>query len=121
MLADTTHRVDQPLRSVLLGLAAEIADVDGEVLRVGSEVVVPDPLIDRRVVEHDPRVADKQLQQVELGLGELESPATPRRDPTGRVDRQVAQLEMIPDLGLGADAPGERPEPREELTQIPTT
>ena len=39
-------RVDQLGQITGVDLAAQVADVHGEVLRVGSEVVVPDPLVD---------------------------------------------------------------------------
>ena len=54
------------------GLAAQVADVDVERARAGLEVEAPDPVVDRVAPEHDAGVQHEQLEQVELGLGELE-------------------------------------------------
>src|SRR6187200_3460691 len=64
--------VDQLGLARLLQLATEVGDVHREVLRVRAEVVAPDPLVDRRVVQHDALVAHQQFEQVELGLGQLD-------------------------------------------------
>src|SRR4051794_39803437 len=47
------HRVDQLVLARALELAAQVGDVHRQVLRIRPEVVTPDPLVDRRVVEHD--------------------------------------------------------------------
>ena len=76
----TADGVDQLGLAGKFELAAQVGDVDGEVLAVGPEVVAPDPVVDGRVVEHDPLVAQQQLEQVELGLRQLDlalDPATP--------------------------------------------
>ena len=41
---DSAHRLDQPRLAALLGLAAQVADVDLERVRARSEVVAPDRL-----------------------------------------------------------------------------
>src|SRR6478752_1571159 len=63
---DAAHRVDQLGLAGTLQLAAQVRDVHRQVLGVRPEVVTPDPLVDRRVVEHDALVAHEQLEEVEL-------------------------------------------------------
>ena len=92
---DAAHGLDQAGLALGLGLAPQVADVHGEVLRVGAEVVVPDAVVDRRVVEHDTLVAHEQLEQVELRLRELELTRTPPGPPSRRVDAQVGQLDDL--------------------------
>ncbi len=114
-------------RPALFGLAAEVADVDRQVLRVGAEVVVPDPVVDRGVIEHDPGVADQQFEQIELGLAEFDV-APGAADPTaGRVEFEVVEGQQLADVGLGAfERPGpvvlrsaqERPHPSEQLLEV---
>ena len=93
-VADAAHGVDQPLLPAGLGLAPEVADVHGEVLRIRSEVVVPDPLVDRRVVEDDAGVADEQLEEVELRLRQVELVVASPDAAGGGVDAQVAESQF---------------------------
>lgn len=65
-------------------------------LEFGPEVVVPDPVVDRRVVEHDPGIAHEQLEQLVLRLAELELAVAVPRTPAGRVDAQVAEPGALP-------------------------
>src|SRR5262245_25666409 len=71
-VADASHGVDELALAITLELSAEVADVHGEVLRIGTEVVAPDAVVDRAVVEHDPAVAHEQLEDVELGFRQLD-------------------------------------------------
>ena len=58
---------------------------------VGAEVVAPDPLVDLRAGEHLPRVAQEELEQVELGARELQPPLAAGRLARRRVERQVRE------------------------------
>src|SRR5579859_176357 len=69
---DTADRLDQPRLAACLGLAAQVADVDVERIRGRPEVVAPDPLEDQGAGEHLPRVAEEELEQVELRPRELD-------------------------------------------------
>src|SRR5262245_57585330 len=69
---DSAHGVDQAGLARLLRLAAQVADVHVERLRGRLEVEAPDALVDLVAREHDARVVEQQLEQVELGLRELE-------------------------------------------------
>ena len=62
----------ETLAAAFLRLAAQVADVDRQVLGIRPEVVVPDPVVDRRVVEHDAGVAHQQLEKLVLGLAEVD-------------------------------------------------
>src|SRR5204863_5826661 len=69
---DAAHGLDEPRLAVRLGLAAEIPDENLERVRVGPEVVAPDPLEDHPPRQDDAWIAGEELQQRELGAGELE-------------------------------------------------
>ena len=106
---DAADGLDQPRLALGLGLAAQVADVDGEVLGVGAEVVVPDAVVDRRVVEDDALVAHEQLEQVELGLRQVQLAGAAPRPPRRRVEAEVGELHRLGvgvGLGLGCGAAG---------------
>src|SRR3954454_20251243 len=82
-VAHPAHGVDQG-RSARRGeLAAQVADVDREVLGGGTDDVAPDARGPRGVVEYDALVADHQLQQDELGLGQRHLRVRPPDPPGG--------------------------------------
>ena len=117
-VADAAHGLDQAGLTLGLGLAPQVADVHGEVLRVGAEVVVPDAVVDRRVVEHDTLVAHEQLEQVELGLREIELTGAAPGPPGRRVDAQIGQLhDLVPGLRR-LRAAQQRPQPCQQLVQL---
>ena len=98
---DSPHRVDQARLARLFGLAAQVADVDVERLRRRLEVVAPDALVDLFAGEHDAGVVEEELEQVELGLGELElTVAAPRLTARGieRRGRRRAAPRRCPDM-----------------------
>ena len=65
--ADAAKGVQQPRFAAGLGLLTQVADVDAERVGVGAEVVAPDVLEDHRAREHLARMAQEQLEQLELG------------------------------------------------------
>src|SRR5579884_1988600 len=76
-VTDTPHGVDEPGLALRLELAAQIGDVDLQGVGAGAEVVAPDLLEDLRAGEHHPRVAEEELEQPELGAGQLHSALPP--------------------------------------------
>src|SRR5258708_7617711 len=71
-VADTADGVDEPGLALGLELAPEIRHVDLQGVGAGAEIVAPHLLEDPRAGEDDARVADEQLQEPELGAGELQ-------------------------------------------------
>ena len=94
-VTDAPDRVDEARRAVGLGLAPQVPDVDVERLRRGLEVVAPDALVDRLARDDDPRVEHQQLEQVELGLGELELASGPPRLAALRVEHEVGDGQAV--------------------------
>src|SRR5262245_39170202 len=73
-----------------LDLAPQVADVHGKVLRVRDEVIAPDAVVDRGVVEHDAGVPREELEQFELGLGEVQLPVAPPSSSGRGIELKVA-------------------------------
>ena len=92
---DPAHRLDQPRLAALLGLAAQVADVDLERVRARAEVVPPDRLEELGAAEHEARVAHQVLEQRELGLGELDRPLASVNLAGGRVESEVRVSELL--------------------------
>src|SRR6187549_944026 len=88
-VSDAAYRVDEPRRSVLLGLATQVSDVDVERVRAGTEVVPPDALEDDGAREDLPRVPEEELEQRELGPREID-----RTLATADLARAEVELEV---------------------------
>ena len=113
---DAPHRVDEARLARLLGLAAQVADVHVERLRRRLEVVAPDALVDLFAREHDAGVEEQELEQVELGLGELElTVAAPRLAARG-IEREVADAQHLVVAGH-ARAAQQRAQARQQLVE----
>ena len=113
---DAADRVDESGRAVDLGLAAQVPDVDVERLRRRLEVVAPDAFVDGVAGDDDARVEHQQLEQIELGLGQLElAPGAPRLAPF-RVEHEIGDGQCLVALGDTA-APQQGAHPGEELVE----
>src|SRR5207247_8985336 len=73
-VANTPDGMDQPRLAVRLELAAKVRHIDLQGIGAGAEVIAPHLLEDARAGEHHSRVAHEQLQQAELGPGQLQLP-----------------------------------------------
>ena len=79
----------------VLGLAAEVPDVDVERVRGRAEVVAPHALEDDRSREHLARVAQEELEQRELGSRELDR-ASPRLHLAGpEIELEVGEAQHV--------------------------
>ena len=91
--------MQQPPLATLLGLAAQVADVDAKRVRCRTEVIPPHVLEDGRAGQDLAGVLHEQLEQQELGLRQID-PALVAVDLVGdRVEHHVGEAE---DLGVGA-------------------
>ena len=97
-VADAADRLDQPRLVALLGLPAEVADVDVERVGAEAEVVAPDALEDHRPGQHLPRIEQEELQQRELGARQLDRIAAAVDEPgrTGRARRRRTGARRLP-------------------------
>src|SRR5262249_50540743 len=91
-VADAAHGLDQPR---LTELAAQVADVDLERVGARAEVVAPHVLEDLRAREHLARMLHEQLEQEELGAGELDRALAAGDRVAGRVELQVGVAEHL--------------------------
>src|SRR4051794_27059265 len=90
-VAHAAHGVQQAPLASGLGLAAQVADVDAQRVRRRAEVVAPDALEERRARQHLARMLEEELEQRELGLGELDA-ARAATDLVGRaIEHEVAE------------------------------
>ena len=88
--------MDEARFARLLGLATQVADVHVERLRRRLEVEAPDALVDLFAREHDAGVEEQELEQIELGLGELESAiAAPRLAARGITTKTIAIIALF--------------------------
>src|SRR5581483_6702649 len=71
-VTDAPDRVDQARLPACLGLLAQVADVDVQRVRAVADVVAPDAVEDDRAGQNLLRVAQEELEQRELGAGELQ-------------------------------------------------
>src|SRR5437588_12681275 len=71
-VAHAAHRVQQARLAARFGLAAQVSHVYPERVRGGTEVVPPYRLEDLRAGQHLAGMFEEQLQQQELGLGQLD-------------------------------------------------
>ena len=123
-VADAAYRLDQPRLAVRLGLPAQVADVDVERVRGRPEVVAPDTLEDQRALEHLPRVAQEQLEQVELGAGQLDlarrrgGPRACRGRASGRRTRAPSPSSSASRRRSSARTPREQLLERERLDDV---
>jgi hypothetical protein len=108
--------VQQPRLPARLRLAAQVADVDLQRVRRRAEVVAPDAIEDLLAGEHLPRVLQEQLEQEELGAGELDRPPVAGDLVRVRVELEVAEAQRAP-LALPARSPQQRPQAREQLLE----
>ena len=72
------------------------------------------------MVEHDAGVAHQQLEQLELGLGELDLVVAPPHPTRSRIDPEVAHPQDVVGLGAGAEvgSPEQGPQARQQLVEI---
>jgi len=96
------------------GNAAQVADVDGQGVGGGAEVVAPDALEDRPALEHLARVAQEQLEQEELGLGQVDRPVAAADVARHGVEHEVGEAELL--VGR-LDPSQQRAQPRLQLAQ----
>jgi hypothetical protein len=87
--------VDQPRLPAGLGLSPQVADVDVERVRREAEVVAPDPLEDQGAGQHLARVAQEQLQQRELGAGQVDPLAAARHLASAGVELEVGEAQEV--------------------------
>src|SRR3954471_444702 len=88
--ADAADGVDDARLAALLGLAAQVADVDVERVRRERDVEAPYALVDHVAREDLLGVAQEQLEQAVLGAGELECAAAARGAERLQVEHEVA-------------------------------
>src|SRR3954467_11617587 len=89
---DPANRLQEAGLTALFELAAEGADVHPERIRRRSEVVAPNTLVDLRARQHLARVAQEELEQVELGARQLQAALAARCFAGRRVERDVGEL-----------------------------
>src|SRR2546423_3079423 len=94
-VADAAHRLDQPRLSAGLGLAPQVADVDVERVRREAEVVTPHAFEDDRPRQDLPRIAEEQLQQRELGPGQLDRASGTPDVTCAEVDLEVGEGQYL--------------------------
>src|SRR3954451_9851176 len=90
-VTDASDGVQQPRLALRLELAAHVADVHLEAVGRRGEVEAPDLLEDERAVEHPSGAAQEQLEQAELGAGELDRPRAAAHLARGEVHAQVGE------------------------------
>src|SRR5689334_20468304 len=100
--------MDQPRLAAGLGLLAQVADVNVESLRVGSEVVVPDAFEDLLSGQDPPRVLEEELEQQVLGTGQLQHTVAALDRVADRVELEIGEDERLLVVWL-VGAPQERP------------
>src|ERR1039458_341454 len=101
-VADASDGVDVAPLVVDLGLAPEIADVDGERVGARVEVVPPHPLEDQVAGQHLARVPEEQLEEIEFDPGQRELPGASVCLARAEVELEIAETE---DFALFAAAP----------------
>src|ERR1039458_3521956 len=104
-VTDPPDRVDVARLVALLGLATEVADVDGERVGAGVEVVPPHPLEDQVAGQHLARVPEEQLEEIEFDPGQRELAGASACLARAEVELEVAETE---DLALFARAPSQQ-------------
>ena len=109
----------------LLQLAAQVADVHGEVLGVGAEVVAPDPVVDRRVVQHDalrcaPAArAGRTRSWTARSRARRATPGGPPGRCAGRRAARASRRRVVVGLASGAAGPAAGPAARRARTAWP--
>ena len=88
-VTDAADGVDEARAPAGLGLASKVADVDIEGVGRRAEVEAPDALEDDRASEHLTRIAQKELEQRELGSRQLD-----RSSPRAHLSRAEIELEV---------------------------
>ena len=99
-----------------LGLAPQVSDVHVERLRRRFEVVAPDALVDGVARDDDAGVEHQELEEIELGLGELELDRAAPRLASHRVEHEIGDRQLRVAVGDAA-APQQRANACEELVQ----
>src|SRR5438093_7589544 len=92
-VADTANRVDEARLAGRLGLPAQIADVDVQRVRHHPEVEAPDLAEDERALQDAVRIAQEELEQVELDRRQLDRPPRAPDLPGVRIEREVGETE----------------------------
>src|SRR6516165_3217807 len=88
------HGLDQR-RAVDVELAAQVAHVGLDDVRIAAEVVPPDVLEDLSLREHTARVEQEEPEQVELGGGEVDAVLAAEDLVAALVEEEVAAAEDI--------------------------
>ena len=92
-VAHAAHGVQQPRLARRLGLAPQVAHVDLQ--RVGGrpEVIAPDAVEDLPAGEHLAWVVQEQLEQQELGAGQLHQPLAAAHLVRLRIELEVVEAQ----------------------------
>ena len=114
-VADAAHRLDRVAAERPVDLLAQVADVDVDDVRAALERHVPRAFEQLRAGQHAAGPAHEQLEQRELLRREVELVVAAPGAVRGRVEPQVADLEL--DRPLGRRAARERAQPREQLVE----
>ena len=85
----------QPGLAPALGLAAQVADVDGQRIGPRVEVVAPDPVEDDLAGEDLAGVAQQELEEVELDPGQGERAVSPAGLAGSRVELQIGEAQDL--------------------------
>src|SRR3954471_22268811 len=90
-VAHAADGVDGRVRTGLLQLAAQVADIDAQRVRGRTEVVAPHALVDQRVREHAAGVAHEQLEQEVLRACQLDDALADCDAVAVRLEAQVGE------------------------------
>src|SRR5712691_11996144 len=87
--------MDEALLASCLGLAAQAADIDVERVRPDAEVEAPHLGEDESPGQDAARVAQQDLEQVELDRGEIDRPPAAAHDARPRIEPQVVEAKDV--------------------------
>ena len=102
--------------AAFFGLAPQVPHVNIERFGVRLEIETPDAFVDHVTGQHDAGVASQQLQQIELGLGQLQRSPVARHLAGRGIDREVADPDGFGDI-LGRRAPKQRTHAGQQLVE----
>src|SRR5258707_1380381 len=92
-VTSTTQGLDQSAASGMLELLPQAVDVDLNKVGLGAKLKVPNVLGDHGLRHHTSRIAHQVFEQGELFVGKPDVDAGARDLATGRVERDVADVE----------------------------
>jgi hypothetical protein len=113
-VAHAPHVVQEPGTAPVLELAPQEADEHLQRVGRGRLAVAPHPLPDHVVADHLLGVAQQQLEQAELGPGQLDHPVAAGQPAGGDVEGQVGVPEHVP---ADPAAPEQGLDPGQQLSQ----